>query len=178
MFDVKALVEEFKLGGIECIFICFISYFIIGYLILFTIYENGFINLNLSTQIFLAISISFPIATTSVLLTSDEEDEELTEEDVELTEEYMELTEEYMELTEEDVELTEEDEESTEKDKSGFFYRLNIDFIILSLYYSIMFPLFYIVKKSDLIHYDSKIDPFIGLAIILLFFVIAKYSKG
>jgi len=171
MFDVKALVEEFKLGGIECIFICFISYFIIGYLILFTIYENGFINLNLSTQIFLAISISFPIATISVLLISDEEDEELTEEDEE-------LTEEDGELTEEDGELTEEDEESTEKDKSGFFYRLNIDFIILSLYYSIMFPLFYIVKKSDLIHYDSKIDPFIGLAIILLFFVIAKYLKG
>ena len=142
MIDVKTFVEEFKFGGIERIFICFVSYFIIGYLILFTIYENRFINLDLSTQIFLAISTSFPIATISASLQSNEEDEELTKED-----------------------------------KRGFFYSLSYNFVTLSLFYTMAFPLFYIVKKSDLIHYDSKIDPLIGLSIIVFYCVYIKLTE-
>ena len=142
MIDVKTFVEEFKFGGIERIFICFVSYFIIGYLILFTIYENRFINLDLSTQIFLAISTSFPIATISASLQSNEEDEELTKED-----------------------------------KRGFFYSLSYNFVTLSLFYTMAFSLFYIVKKSDLIHYDSKIDPLIGLSIIVFYCVYIKLTE-
>lgn len=142
MIDVKTFVEEFKFGGIECIFICFVSYFIIGYLILFTIYENRFINLDLSTQIFLAISTSFPIATISAFLQSNEEDEE-----------------------------------STKEDKRGFFYSFTSNFATLSLFYTMAFSLFYIVKKSDLIHYDSKIDPLIGLSIIVFYCVYIRLTS-
>ena len=73
MLNIDPIFKEFKAGAIERIFICFYAYFIIGYIILFTIYENNFINLALSTQIFLAIAISFPSTTISiVLLPADE----------------------------------------------------------------------------------------------------------
>ena len=61
MLDINTIIKEFKLGGIERIFVCFYSYFIVGYLILFVIFKNSFINLDLSTQIFLSLAISFPI---------------------------------------------------------------------------------------------------------------------
>lgn len=165
MSDVKAIMEEFQFGGIERIFICFFSYFIIGYLILFTIYENKFLNLNLHAQVLLAISISFPISTISAIMISDDElteddDDELIEDDDD------ELTED------DDDELTEDDD-----DESEFFYRMKVEFMLLSLYYSMMFSLFYIIKKLDVIHYDSKFDPVIGLAIILFFYVPAKLWK-
>ena len=164
MIDVKAIMEEFQLGGIERIFICFFSYFIVGYLILFTIYEDGFINLNLSTQIFLAISISFPITTISSFLLKEDEDYELTKEVDELTEEVDELAEEVDELAEED--------------RVSIFYDRRSEFFGTSIYYSIMFSLFYVVKKSDIIHYNSKLDPFIGLAIILFFLAFTKLWKN
>ena len=61
--DLTELINKFKLGDIDRIFVAFYSYFIVGFLILFVIFENNFLNLELSTQIFLAIAISFPIIT-------------------------------------------------------------------------------------------------------------------
>lgn len=136
MSNAKDILKEFQMGGIESIFICFFAYFIMGYLILFAIYENGFINLNLHTQIFLSISISFPIATLSSILLFSVRDKELAE-----------------------------------KQNGGFFYRLKIEFLLVSLYYSSTFALFYIVKKSDIFNYNSKLDPGIGLIIIFLFYI-------
>lgn len=77
--DINHIIKEFELGKIERIFICFYSYFIIGYLILFTIYENSFLNLELHSQIFLSIAINFPITTISaVLLTNKTKDKNTT----------------------------------------------------------------------------------------------------
>lgn len=61
--DLNIVIEKFKLGDIERIFVAVYAYFIVGYLILFVIYENNFTNHDLSTQVFLAIAISYPIIT-------------------------------------------------------------------------------------------------------------------
>lgn len=63
------------------------------------------------------------------------------------------------------------DKELAEKQNGGFFYRLKIEFLLVSLYYSSTFALFYIVKKSDIFNYNSKLDPGIGLIIIFLFYI-------
>lgn len=76
--DINHLIKEFELGKIERIFICFYSYFIIGYLILFTIYENSFLNLELYSQVFLAIAINFPITTISAVLLTNKTKEKNT----------------------------------------------------------------------------------------------------
>ena len=66
-----AFLKGFKSGEVERIFGCVYAYFFIGYLILFAIYEQKFINLELSTQIFLSIAISFPITTMSTFYLTD-----------------------------------------------------------------------------------------------------------
>ena len=136
MINIDPIFKEFEIGGIERFFVCFYSYFIIGYIILFSIYENSFVNLELSTQIILAIGISFPITTISVSLLI---------------------------------------KEKIKQDSSkGFFYVQTLEFTLVSYYYSIMFALFYIVKHLEIINYNTKLDPVIGLAIFLLFFVLVK----
>ena len=69
---VTAFLKGFKSGAVERIFGCVYAYFFMGYLILFAIYEQNFINLELVTQIFLSIAISFPITTASTYYLSDE----------------------------------------------------------------------------------------------------------
>jgi len=66
----ERLLKGFKSGETEKIFICIYSYFVVGYLILFTTYGQNFIVLQFSTQILLSIGISFPITTFSILLMS------------------------------------------------------------------------------------------------------------
>ena len=61
--DLNNIIENFKSGDIERIFVVVYAYFIVGYLILFVIYENNFTNYELSTRVFLAIAISYPIIT-------------------------------------------------------------------------------------------------------------------
>ena len=112
----------------------FYAYFIIGYIILFIIYENNFINLELSTQIFLSIAISFPITTISITLLNTD---------------------------------------GKRYHATGLFYENTLEFVLVSFYYSTMFILFYIVKHLEIINYNSKWDPVIGLAIILICFVLS-----
>lgn len=66
MIDVESLCDQFKLGGIDKIIISIYSYFLVGFFILFTTYEQRFLGLELHIQTFLAMGISFPI---SVLFT-------------------------------------------------------------------------------------------------------------
>ena len=136
MVNIGPIFKEFEIGGIERIFICFYSYFVVGYIILFSIYENSFINLELTTQIILAIAISFPITTISVSA-----------------------------LVAEKIKPD---------SATGFFYEYCKHFIIVSYYYSIIFILFYIVKNLEIINYNTKLDPVIGLAMILFFKVLAE----
>ena len=136
MVNIGPIFKEFQIGGIERIFVCFYSYFILGYIILFSIYENSFINLELATQIILAIAISFPITTISVSF-----------------------------LIKEKTHIDAE---------KGFFYKQMIEFILVSYYYSILFVLFYVVKHLEIINYNNKLDPVIGLAICLFFFVLVE----
>jgi predicted neutral ceramidase superfamily lipid hydrolase len=135
MLNIDSIFKEFKAGAIERIFICFYAYFIVGYIILFTIYENNFINLELSTQIFLAIAISFPITTIPIALLNTN---------------------------------------GNRDSDTGLFYGNTFEFVLASFYYSIMFILFYIVKHLEIINYNSRWDPVIGLAIILICVVLSK----
>jgi hypothetical protein len=136
MLNIAPIFKEFEIGGIERIFVCFYSYFIIGYIILFSIYENSFVNLEFTTQIILAIAISFPITTISVSLLH---------------------------------------KEKIKQDSSeGFFYAYTTEFILVSYYYSILFILFYIVKHLEIINYDTKLDPVIGLIIFLFFYILVE----
>jgi hypothetical protein len=132
MWDINTVIKEFKFGGIERIFVCFYSYFIVGYLILFVIYENSFINLQLSTQIFLAIAISFPITSLPAALYVNKLD------------------------TRTDV---------------GFFYMGTAYFYQASIYYTIIFSIFYLLKHLEMITYNAKLDPFIGVALILSYII-------
>jgi len=66
--DLESLSVRFISGDIEKIFICIYSYFVVGYLILFTTYGQNFIGLELFTRILLSIGISMPIITISLLL--------------------------------------------------------------------------------------------------------------
>ena len=136
MFNISDMVKEFKFGGIERIFICFYSYFIVGYFILFVIYENSFINLQFSTQIILAIAISFPTVSIPVVVEFNKSNPK-----------------------------TEVDPPKTE----GLFYMATGYYYATSIYYTVVFSLFYLLKHLELI--DTKFDPVIGLVLIVLYFI-------
>lgn len=68
MFDIDSLSKRFISGDLDRIFICIYSYFVVGYIILFTVFEQNFIGLELFTQVLLSIGISFPITTYSIFI--------------------------------------------------------------------------------------------------------------
>ena len=68
MFDINSFFERLKSGDVDDIFVYIYSYFVVGYIILFTVYEQNFTNLELFTQVVLSIGISFPITTSSIIL--------------------------------------------------------------------------------------------------------------
>lgn len=76
MIDVESLCDRFKFGDIERIFVCFYSYFLIGFFILFSTYEQNFLDLEIHVQIFLMLGISFPISLLFILIRDDFEDKE------------------------------------------------------------------------------------------------------
>ena len=61
MIDLESFIERFRLGELDHIFVIIYCYFINGYLILFTTYEQNFINLGIHNQILLSIAISYPL---------------------------------------------------------------------------------------------------------------------
>jgi len=61
IIDLESLLKQFKSGDLDFFVKCIYAYFLVGYLIIFSIYEQDFLNLELSTQIFLSIGICYPI---------------------------------------------------------------------------------------------------------------------
>ena len=70
MLDIESFCDRFKFGDIEDIFITIYSYFIIGFLILFTIYEQNFLVLDFHVQFLLSIAISLPVTLIPVTIES------------------------------------------------------------------------------------------------------------
>ena len=157
MLDIESFCDRFKLGDIEDIFIMIYSYFIIGFLILFTTYEQKFLALELHIQILLSIAISLPVTSiTAIIGYIPKIIIEIVEENVE------------EENVEEDVEEENVEEENVEGDRKGLFYEtVGISFVT-SIFYSIAFSLFYMIKHLEVIKYDNKFDPVIAVTIIFL----------
>jgi hypothetical protein len=73
MSDIKPFIKTFKSGDLDRVLIFIYSYFIVGYLILFTTYEKSFLNLEFSTQIIFSIGLSFPISLLSTMILATRE---------------------------------------------------------------------------------------------------------
>ncbi len=147
MTDIESLCKRFKFGDIEDIFVIIYSYFIIGYLVLFTTYEQNFINLQIYSQIILSVAISFPImgitAILGLLYKSIDKSEESTNK-----------------------------MNKGRKEKPGFFYETTVISFLASVYYTSIFSLIYILKHSKTIEYNSySFDP------VTIVIDILKHSK-
>jgi hypothetical protein len=157
MFDIESFCKRFKFGDIEDIFINIYSFFIIGYLILFSVYEKNFINLQLHTQILLSLAISLPVTSlTNIigLFTIATEENILKA-----------FRKKYNKNNEEENDKIED--KIKDEEKEGFFYStINISFLS-SIFYSILFSLFYIVKHLKIIEYNSDFDPVIAVVIVV-----------
>jgi len=160
MFDIDTFCKRFKFGDIEDIFINIYSYFIIGYLILFSVYEKNFINLELHTQILLSLAISLPVTSVTVIVGYSIK----TFVD---KEKILEIYRKKYNINKEGEEINKIEEKFNEKENEGFLYSTIAISFISSIRYSIIFSLFYIVKHLKIIEYDSAFDPVIAVIIVV-----------
>ena len=162
MLDIESFCDRFKFGDIDEIFITIYSYFIIGFLILFTTYEQKFLSLELHIQILLSIAISLPVTgITAIIGYGSEFISEIADEFEENDD---------VEDDDDDVEDDDDDVEDDDDvdDVKGFFYESSGVSLLSSLFYSIAFSLFYIIKHLEVIEYNNQFDPVIAVSIIIL----------